>query len=69
MSFHDNIKYVYDSNNKKVAVQMDIDTFQAIETQLEDFHLVEMMKENKDDEYIDLKEGIKILEKMNEESS
>lgn len=47
-------KYIVDENNNKIAVQLDIDTFNKIEEALEDFALYNLILENKDDETLDL---------------
>ena len=39
-------KYLFDDKNKKVAVQLDIKTFEKIERLLEDYGLVKKMQEN-----------------------
>ena len=40
------VKYIVDENNKKVAVQMDIETFKKIEEALENYGLSELMKQS-----------------------
>ena len=47
-------KYIVDEDNNKIAVQLDIDTFNKIEETLEDYALYNLITENKDDEAIDL---------------
>ena len=42
-------KYIVDEQNKKVAVQLDIDTFEKIEGLLENYGLVQLMKQNEGD--------------------
>ena len=41
-------KYIVDSNNKRIAVQIPIDTFKQIEELLENYGLVQLMKTNED---------------------
>lgn len=43
-------KYIVDEQNRKIAVQMDIDTYNEIEEILENYALVQLMKENRDEE-------------------
>ncbi len=50
-------KYIIDEHNHKVAVQLDIDTFQKIEELLENFGLTELMKQNVDDEKLSIAEA------------
>lgn len=39
-------KYIVDENNKKIAVQLDISTFDKIEETLENYALVQMIKQS-----------------------
>lgn len=39
-------KYIVDERNNKVAVQLDIATFEKIEETLENYALVQLMKQN-----------------------
>ncbi len=50
-------KYIVDENNNKIAVQLDLNTFNQIEEVLENFALVQFMKENETDETLSLKEA------------
>jgi acetyl-CoA carboxylase beta subunit len=43
-------KYVVDEQNRRVAVQIDIEAFQRIEEILENYALVQLMKENQQDD-------------------
>lgn len=43
-------RYIVDENDRKVAVQLDIDTFQKIEELLENHGLVKLMKQNEREE-------------------
>ena len=59
-------KYIVDEKNKKVAVQLDISTFNKIEETLENFALVQLMKENEREKKMGAAEGkryYKTLEK------
>jgi len=50
-------KYIVDEQNRKVAVQLDIETFEKIEEFLENYALVQLMKENEEDDRLSLKEA------------
>ena len=50
-------KYIVDENNRKIAVQLDLDTFNKIEEVLENYALVQLIRENKDDETLNLEEA------------
>jgi hypothetical protein len=47
-------KYIVDEQDNKIAVQLDIKTFEKIEEVLENYALFQLMKEDKDDEVLDL---------------
>jgi len=47
-------QYIVDENNQRVAVQLDIGTYQKIEELLENYSLVQLMKENEGSEILDL---------------
>ncbi len=58
--------YIVDENNRKVAVQIELKTFEKIEEILENYALVQLMKENELGETLDVeqaKEYYKGLEK------
>ncbi len=58
--------YIVDENNRKVAVQIELKTFEKIEEVLENYALVQLMKENELGETLDVeqaKEYYKGLEK------
>jgi hypothetical protein len=42
-------QYVTDEHNRRVAVQLDIETFERLERILEDYGLARLMEENDDD--------------------
>ncbi len=48
-------KYVVDERNRRVAVQIDIEAFEKIEEILENYALVQLMKENDADETLELR--------------
>ena len=50
-------RYIVDEQNKKIAVQIPIDTFEKIEEILENYALVQLMKENENEETFDVKEA------------
>lgn len=61
-------KYILDNQNRKVAVQIDISTFEKIENILEDHGLFKLIQEDKDMDYLNLseaKEFYKGLDKAN----
>ena len=47
-------RYIVDEQNRRVAVQLDIKTFERIERALEDFALANMIREDDDAELLDL---------------
>ena len=64
-----NPNYIVDEHNRKIAVQLDIKTFEKIEEIFENYALYHLMQEEDcDDETLDLesaKEYFKTLEKQN----
>jgi hypothetical protein len=50
-------KYIVDENNERVAVQIDIKTFELIEEILENFALVKIMEENNEEELLESSEA------------
>lgn len=49
--------YIVDENNKKVAVQLDISTFEKIEEILENYGLVQLIKEVENEEKLSIAEA------------
>lgn len=49
--------YIVDNQNHKIAVQLDIKTYEKITDVLEDYALFKFMDENKDDEKLSLKDA------------
>jgi len=49
--------YIVDNHNHKIAVQLDIKTYEKITDVLEDYALFKFMDENKDDEKLSLKDA------------
>lgn len=58
-------KYIVDEENKKVAVQIDIETFTQIEEVLENFGLAKLISENSDDETLSVKEAKSFYNSLN----
>jgi hypothetical protein len=50
-------KYIVDENDKRVAVQLDMETYEKIEQILEDYALIKAIQENSDKENISLQEA------------
>ncbi len=50
-------QYIFDDENRKVAVQLDIETFEKIETILEDYSFAQLMLKNVSDDSLDLIEA------------
>ena len=50
-------KYIVDEQNRIVAVQLDISTFQKIEELLENYGLVELMKQSEGEEKLSIAEA------------
>ncbi len=50
-------QYIVDEQNRRVAVQIDIETFEKMEDLLEDYALYELMQQASDDEALNLNEA------------
>jgi len=50
-------QYIVDEQNKKIAVQIPIETFEKIEEVLENYALVQLIEENKGEEVLGLSEA------------
>lgn len=50
-------RYIIDEQSRKVAVEIDIKTFEKIEEILENYALVQLMKENEGEEVLSLEEA------------
>ncbi len=61
-------KYIIDEENRKVAVQLDIKTFQKIEEIMENYALYHLMKESDDDEILDLESAKKYYSQLDKSS-
>ena len=49
--------YIVDENNRKVAVQIELKTFEKIEEVLENYALVQLMRENELGETLDVEQA------------
>jgi hypothetical protein len=47
-------KYIVDEHNRRIAVQIDLTTFEKIEEILENYALVQLMNENEGDDKLDI---------------
>jgi hypothetical protein len=52
-----NKRYIVDEQNKKIAVQIPIETFEKLEEILENYALVQLMEEDEDEEILGVKEA------------
>jgi len=52
-------RYIVDENNRKIAVQLDIETFEKIETVLENHALCQLMQTQDNDEELSLEDAVK----------
>lgn len=52
-----NRQYIVDENNYKIAVQLDIKTFQQIENVLENYALFQLMNVTDEDENLNLEDA------------
>lgn len=57
-------KYIIDKNNKPVAVQLDIKTFERLEEVLENYALAQYMKETEDDDRLNVEEAKTFYNKL-----
>ena len=57
-------KYIIDENNRKIGVQIDIDTFAKIEEILENYALFHLMKENEGDETLTISDAKAYYKKL-----
>lgn len=49
--------YIVDNNNHKIAVQLDIETYEKVIDVLENYALFKFIEENKNDERLSLKDA------------
>ena len=59
-----NRQYIVDENNKKIAAQIPIETFEKLEEILEDYALVQLMKENEGEETLSINEAKAYYEQL-----
>ena len=57
-------KFIVDEDNNKVAVQMDIDVFEAIEPIIEDYGLAKAIQDSKNDDTISFEEAMTLLNQI-----
>ncbi len=50
-------KFIIDEHNKKIAVQISIETFEKIEEVLENYALFQLIKENEGEEILETREA------------
>jgi hypothetical protein len=50
-------QYIVDEENRKVAVQIDIETFEKIEEILENYALVQLMEDHEEESALELEEA------------
>ena len=60
--------YIVDNHNHKIAVQLDIQTYEKITDILEDYALFKFMDENKDDEKLSLKDARALYASLKKDS-
>ncbi len=56
--------YIVDEENRKIGVQIDIQTFRRIEELLENYALVQLMETASDEEVLDLDEALDYYQKL-----
>ena len=59
-----NKKYIIDEQNRKIAVQIPIEIFEKIEEVLENYALVQLMKENEGEEILGVNEAKAYYDKL-----
>lgn len=60
-------KYITDENNKRIGVQLDMDTFNKIEETLENYALYQFIIEDKDD-VLNVQEAKRFYDKLDKSS-
>ena len=56
--------YIIDNENHKIAVQLDIKTYEKITETLENYALYQLMEENKKDEKLSLEDAKKYYQSL-----
>lgn len=57
-------KYIVDEKNRKIAVQIDIKVYQKIEEIIEDYALVQLIKENEKEETLNIDQAKQYYKKL-----
>jgi len=57
-------RYIVDDKNRKIAVQIDYETFERIEEILEDYALIQLIKENDEKDIMDENEAKSYYKKL-----
>lgn len=57
-------RYIVNEQNKKMAVQIDFSTYKKIEEILENYGLIQLIKENENDETLDIKKAKNYYKKL-----
>jgi hypothetical protein len=57
-------KYILDEHMQKIAVQLDVSTYERMEQLLEDYALAQYMQQNSSDEVLSLNEAQVVYQKM-----
>ncbi len=60
--------YIVDNNNRKIAVQLDIKTYEKITETLENYALFKYMEENKSDEKLSLSDAKEYYNSLRQKS-
>ena len=60
-------QFIIDENNKKVGVQLDLKTFEKIEEVMENYALFQLMKENGEDDALDIESAKEFYSKLEKE--
>lgn len=61
-------KYIVDSKKRKVAVQLDINTYEKIEEVLENYGLVQLIKETSNENSLKVSEAKEYYNKLNKKA-
>ncbi len=63
MTLHKN--YVFDENNKPIAVQLPVDEFNKLESVLEDYGLYKLIEETENEESLKIDDAKKYYDTLN----
>ena len=64
-----NPNYIVDNQNHKIAVQLDINTYNQITETLENFALYKLMEEDKENEVLSLKDAREYYKSLKEDKA